>query len=394
MYLPKYVLKLIEKLNERGYACFVVGGAIRSYLLKETIHDYDLTTSALPKTMKEIFCDYQTIDTGIEHGTVTVLIDHHPIEITTYRQDGEYKDHRHPTQVNYTTSLKEDLLRRDFTINAMCYHPSFGLIDYFDGQGDLKKGIIRCIGDPDRRFDEDALRILRALRFSARLNFSIEQNTLQTLYKRKDSLSFVSKERIQEELLGILSAKYAYTCLQDHRTILETVIPELSSLSNSAYQAIIASIQNEKTADPYIRLSLFLTPLQDHIEPILKTLKFSNKFLRTATNLTALQNIPFDTPIAMRHLLHRLTVPFDMYLDYRLSLDPSLKKETYTRLFKQVTRDAYCFSLKDLAIDGKDLLSLGYKGKDIGDILNALLENVMNEEIVNQKEALLSRITS
>ena len=174
MNLPDYVLKAMNELKKAGYECFVVGGAVRSFFLNAPVHDYDLTTDALPSQMKQVFASWHTFDTGIQHGTITVLSDHHPLEITTYRKDSAYKDHRHPDHVEFTSALMEDCARRDFTINALCYDPQVGIRDFYGGQKDIENGIIRCIGDPFQRFDEDALRILRAIRFASQLSFDIE----------------------------------------------------------------------------------------------------------------------------------------------------------------------------------------------------------------------------
>ena len=197
--LPEYVTKAMKALNNSGYECYVVGGAIRSAVLNMPVHDYDLTTDALPSQMKTVFHDWHTFDTGIQHGTITVLSDHQPLEITTYRKDCTYQDHRHPDAVQFTSSIEEDCSRRDFTVNAFCYSEEHGFLDFFHGMEDIKHKVIRCIGDPYRRFDEDALRILRAIRFASQLNFTIEDKTAEAILELKDTLSYVSMERINEE---------------------------------------------------------------------------------------------------------------------------------------------------------------------------------------------------
>ena len=198
--IPEYVSILMKELNKHGYECFVVGGAIRSILLSKPVNDYDLTTSALPEETKQVFHTYHTIDTGLKHGTVTVVSKHIPVEITTYRKDAEYKDHRHPDEVIFTRTIKEDCARRDFTINALCYCEETGILDFFNGKEDIEKKIVRCIGDPYQRFEEDALRILRAIRFASQLNFSIDDHTSKAILDTKETLSYVSIERIQEEM--------------------------------------------------------------------------------------------------------------------------------------------------------------------------------------------------
>ena len=194
--IPAYVKVLMDQLNDSGYECYIVGGAIRSMLLGLPVHDYDLTTNALPAQMKNVFTSNKTIDTGLKHGTLTVLSSHHPIEITTYRKDSTYQDHRHPDAVQFTSAIEEDCARRDFTINAFCYNDNDGILDFFDGRQDLKNHILRCIGDPSQRFEEDALRILRAVRFASQLHFEIEENTKNAIFAKKNLLSYISLERI------------------------------------------------------------------------------------------------------------------------------------------------------------------------------------------------------
>lgn len=237
--IPKNVKTAITLLNQNNYECFLVGGAVRNALLNEPIHDYDLTTSATPYQTMEVFKDYRVIETGIKHGTVTVRIDHENIEITTYRLDSTYSDHRRPDKVEFTTSLKEDCSRRDFTINAMAYHPSIGLKDYFDGQSDLNKKIIRTVNEPNQRFEEDALRILRAVRFSSRLGFKIEPCTKRAMIQTKEDLKYVSVERIATELFGILSSEHVDLGLLDNRMILEVILPEIKPYSNKEYETLV-----------------------------------------------------------------------------------------------------------------------------------------------------------
>ena len=199
MQFPSYVKTCMDLLTNSGYRCYIVGGAVRDSLLKREIFDYDLTTDALPDQMRFVFQHYKTIPTGIKHGTLTVVIENHPVEITTFRTDGTYQNHRHPSSITFTHSLKEDCARRDFTINALAYHPSTGICDFFGGQQDLKNQILRTVGNPNERFEEDALRILRALRFAAQLGFQIEPHTRQAIFAHAQDLFYISLERITEE---------------------------------------------------------------------------------------------------------------------------------------------------------------------------------------------------
>ena len=227
MDMPKNVDTAINLLQSAGFEAYAVGGCVRDSLLGKTPNDWDITTSAKPENMKSVFADFHCIDTGIKHGTVTVVIDGEPLEITTFRLDGEYEDNRHPKSVTFTSNLGADLGRRDFTVNAMAYSNKPGTVDLFGGQNDLKNKIIRCVGDPDRRFNEDALRILRALRFASALDFEIEEKTAQSLLKNCALLGNISEERIAKELLKLVCGKGAKRILTDLAPVLFELLPEL-----------------------------------------------------------------------------------------------------------------------------------------------------------------------
>lgn len=230
MDMPKNVDTAINLLQSAGFEAYAVGGCVRDSLLGKTPNDWDITTSAKPENMKSVFADFHCIDTGIKHGTVTVVIDGEPLEITTFRLDGEYEDNRHPKSVTFTSNLGADLGRRDFTVNAMAYSKMTGTVDLFGGQNDLKNKIIRCVGDPDRRFNEDALRILRALRFASALDFEIEEKTAQSLLKNCALLGNISEERIAKELLKLVCGKGAKRILTGFAPVLFEILPELQPM--------------------------------------------------------------------------------------------------------------------------------------------------------------------
>lgn len=393
MFIPDYVSEILQILNAHHYEAYVVGGAVRNHLLHLPAHDYDVTTNALPQQLKEVFQNYATIDTGIQHGTVTVLINHHPVEITTYRKDSAYTDHRHPSSVTFTSELQEDCKRRDFTINAMCYHPSCGILDFFSGQQDLNNHILRCIGNPEERFEEDALRILRALRFAARLNFTIEENTSRTLIQKKETLSYVSIERITSEWMGILESGYPCTILKKYRSVIEVFLPEIKEYTESAYSSVLDTLEKETSGSAYVRMALFLRPLQDISKArlILQRMKCSNAYMSSVLNLLQVEDMPVSNRINMRYLLAALTVDFDMYLHYCSTFQAT---DSAQKLYTEVTSDTYAYTLSQLKITGKDLLALGYKGKEIGETLHTLLEMVMQEKIHNTKEELLQALQS
>ena len=393
MELPDYVLKLLKQLNEHGYEAYVVGGAVRSYLLHLPIHDYDLTTNAMPLEIKEVFHDFHTIDTGIQHGTVTVIIDHHPIEITTYRKDSGYQDHRHPDHVEFTSALEEDCKRRDFTINALCYHPDTGIIDFFHGLDDIRNKIIRCIGNPEKRFNEDALRILRAIRFCARLSFSIEPHTREVLFAMKDTLSYVSAERITQEFTGTLQSRGISMVMEDEREVLEVFFPELRRIKDNDYHRLIQLLDEEASAKADIRMAMILyyihsVPLSRHV---LKRMKYPNIFLDTVIDLITHTDTPWDDDISFRLLLHELHTDIDTYFAFRKAMSPALSLTRKKRQYAALTNDNYCWSLKQLQVTGRDLISLNIKGKDIGRVMNQLLDDVMYEKYTNEKEILMHK---
>lgn len=235
MDMPKNVDIAINLLQSAGFEAYAVGGCVRDSLLGKTPNDWDITTSAKPEDMKSVFADFHCIDTGIKHGTVTVVIDGEPLEITTFRLDGEYEDNRHPKSVTFTSDLGADLGRRDFTVNAMAYSKMTGTVDLFGGQNDLKNKIIRCVGDPDRRFNEDALRILRALRFASALDFEIEEKTAQSLLKNCALLGNISEERIAKELLKLVCGKGAKRILTDFAPVLFEILPELQPMYKNSH---------------------------------------------------------------------------------------------------------------------------------------------------------------
>ena len=390
MFIPPYVLEVLNLLESHGFEAFVVGGAIRNYLLNLPAHDYDVTTNALPLQIKEVFHKYHTIDTGIQHGTVTVMVHHKPIEITTYRKDNAYKDHRHPTNVTYTTSLQEDCKRRDFTINAMCYSPSTGILDFFNGQEDLKEKKIRCIGNPEERFEEDALRILRALRFASRLGFSIDEETSNTLRKKKDTLSYVSKERITSEWMGILESSHPVPILQNYREVIEICIPEIKEYTETEYSNVLDTIQRDTSNSSVVRMALFLRPLETTIiSKILRNMKCSNNYSQSVLNLLQTSTMPSSSHIELRYVLNQLKVDFSIYLSYQQALQ---NPNDLKKLYDDVTHDSYAYSLSQLEITGADLISEGFKGKEIGTTLKELLELVIQEKLPNNKNALLDHL--
>jgi len=388
MRLPEYVEKLIDQLNENGKECYVVGGAVRSFLLDQPIHDYDLTTNALPDEMKEIFSDFRTIDTGLKHGTLTVLSGRHPVEITTYRRDGDYQDHRHPDEVVFSSALRDDCARRDFTVNALCYHPKEGILDFYGGKEDLKRHLIRCIGDPRQRFDEDALRLLRAVRFAAQLDFEIEKNTEAALKEKKEDLRYVSMERIHEETDRILSSSNCANVMDLYREVFEVYLPEMKDMASEDYENTMICMERSVNASDLrmallLRNSCFPDPFR-----ILSRLKYSTASSRRILSLIQCESMPLKTKTDVRRMLNKSEGLFEDTVFYRKALDPSVNEEKLMSMYNDVQNDEYCFDLKHLAVNGRTAMALGYEGKDISDILNKVLEEVMHEHMTNDSAVL------
>ena len=395
--LPAPVLTAINLLNHAGYEAFVVGGSIRNALLHLPIYDYDMTTSATPNEMKEVFKDYKIIETGIKHGTLTIHIDHFALEITTYRIESEYLDHRHPSAVSFSRNLKDDLERRDFTINAFAYHPTLGIVDYFNGHEDLNNHIIRAINNPLIRFDEDALRIMRAIRFSSTLNFTIESNTAKAIHDSKDLLLSISKERIHDELIKLIVGDNVYQILIEYQDILELIIPELLTIND--YSSNVSILANS-IKDINIRIAILLHSLDINLaKDVLKQLKFSNKDSKAILTLIANYHNQLTTNrIELKKILFKL----DKELTYQLldlqyaDSSNNITSEVYHSI-KDILDDIItkqeCFTIKALAINGNDVISLGINPTNITTILNACLKEVIEERIDNTKNNLLEYIT-
>ncbi len=432
--LPANVLTAIKLLNDHGYEAFVVGGAIRNHLLNLPIYDFDLTTSATPEEMKEVFANYKVIETGIKHGTLTIHIDHLPLEITTYRIEKEYLDHRHPSVVEFTRNLKEDLGRRDFTINALAYHPSLGIVDYYGGLKDIEDGIIRAIHEPCKRFDEDALRIMRALRFKANLGFEIEEMTAKAMHEQKELLNYISAERIHDELCRTLCGEYIFSTLMDYKDILATIIPEFEMMLDCPHDnphhiydvyTHTAHVVEHTPAKVNLRMAALLHDLgkpyvktfdASHIahykghalksyelsKKILKRLKFSSEDAKNILTLILYHDDYMkNTKASLKHFLREFG-PATTYQLLDLQIADNMAKsnvfdcsEIYGEchdLIDEILANKECYSLQDLAIKGADVIALGIEGANISIALNAALDAVIAEEVANEKAALIQYI--
>lgn len=436
--LPSEVKLILDVIQSAGYEAYAVGGCVRDSILGRVPDDWDITTSAKPEQVKELF--HKTVDTGIKHGTVTVIIKGKGYEVTTYRIDGEYEDSRHPKEVVFTSNLVEDLKRRDFTINAMAYNETEGLIDVFEGIKDIERKVIRCVGVAEERFSEDALRIMRAVRFSAQLGYTIEEKTLEAIRKLAFTLQNISAERIQVELVKLLiSPNPDFIKIAYEAGVTKVILPELDEImqtkqnhphhSYSVGEHTLISVKSVP-ADKVLRLSMLfhdigkpvvqtvdeqgITHFHGHAEiseniarQVLHRLKFDNDTTYKVCRLVLYHdygNQVEPTPQIVRRAVNKIGT--DIFPMLFLVKEADIKaqsnyqrEEKEARLqrwkdcYEKIIEEKQCVSLKDLAVSGKDLLEIGMNpGKEIGEALEYLLNLVLEDSTKNTKEYLLSEI--
>lgn len=402
--LPSAVCFLLGRLYEKGFEAYVVGGCVRDSIMGIVPHDWDICTSATPDQMIEVFSDCKVIPTGLQHGTISVVIDNVPYEITTYRIDGEYEDNRHPKNVEFVSDLKLDLMRRDFTINAMAYNEQDGLVDLFGGIEDISKREIKCVGNPDDRFQEDALRILRAIRFAIRYNFKIELNTKVSLHRYRGLLKNISAERISSELTKMLSKT---KIMHQDIELLEALSYCLDAVDERIF---FLFYDNLFYTVPDLPLRLAIICDHPEIKDILEKLRFPNEVIEKAVEIrkfgikvaedveqfSSYDNIstfyyPRKLLSQMRKARAWLAVEFaKSQLTNQPDKIDALKELSSKLHMCFLNKDTYMLSA--LAVDGNDLIRLGYKGKDIGIILNKMLDLVMRDEVENDREKLIEAI--
>lgn len=394
--LPTKVKQIISRLEKADFEAYAVGGCVRDSILGRSPEDWDITTSAKPEEVKKLFST--TIDTGLQHGTVTVVIEKEGFEVTTFRLDGDYTDGRHPDRVAFTSSLTEDLRRRDFTINAMAYSEKRGLIDEFDGERDLEDGVIRAVGDACERFSEDALRMLRAIRFAGQLNFKIADETFDAIKELSPNIAKVSVERIAKELEKLLlSGNPEYIALVYETGIFSVIAPEVAMLfENDEISASIKALSKasfpEKKELYQIRLAIFLEGLgADKAANLLKRLKLDNDTINTVKKLLGLslrevENNETDMRRTVKEAGHKM---MPLLLEMRRAKGLKDNKEMY----QTVIDNGYCTSISELNINGKDLMDAGIpKGALIGSTLERLLELVIEKPELNTRESLLLEV--
>lgn len=384
--LPSYVKTALAVCERHAHEAYLVGGCVRDLLRGVTPADYDIAVSCPPEETERAFAGYRVIETGMKHGTVTVVIEGQNLELTTFRVDGSYADGRHPDRVTFTPALSADLARRDFTVNAMAYHPAKGLVDLFGGQDDLQRGIIRCVGDPDARFTEDALRILRALRFASVLDFDVEAGTAAAVLRHKSRLAAVSAERKFTELKKLLAGRRVEALLTEFRPVFTEVLPELDALSPEDYAAAAAAAG--ALADPLLSFAALFRNLPcEAPDAACRRLKTDNAFRKNACFLREHLETPFVTPgrtrIFMgqygREALSRLLRLREVLSDEDLSLPRRVLTET----------EAYPTTLGALAVNGTDLASIGVRGPALGQTLALLLNAAAEGEVQNDRASLL-----
>ena len=388
--------ELLDTLHRAGYAAYVVGGCVRDSLLGLTPHDWDLCTSALPQQGMELFGEEKCIPTGLQHGTVTVKQGGGLYEITTFRTEGTYTDGRHPDEVHFVPDVREDLARRDFTINAMAYNEKEGLVDPFGGQADLQSGILRAVGVPHQRFTEDALRILRLYRFAARFGFSIDPPTAQAAQELCAHLDCVSVERIEEELAKLLSAPAPAAYLDEK--ILGVVLPELSPEALAAAKPVVDACPAGEQALPVRLAALLLSLGEDGTRRTLRRLRCSNACIEETAVLVreAVSGVPVSLNIYARRLLGKYnlcTVQRLAALGTALQPERSADFAALSELAERLDADGVCCRISQLAVNGRDLMAAGVPaGPGIRKVLEALLDGVIREEYPNERQALLAAV--
>lgn len=387
--IPQNIISVMKLLEESGFEAYAVGGCVRDSLLGRKPYDWDVCTSALPEETLGVFKDFRTIPTGIKHGTVTVIADS-PVEITTFRIDGEYLDNRRPSEVSFTRTLADDLCRRDFTVNAMAADKNGSVTDLYGGKEDLQKKIIRCVGCAQKRFDEDALRIMRALRFAATLGFELEESTAKAVLEQKKLLENIAVERIRVETDKLLLGK-CEDILYNYREVFAVFIPE-AEITREAVEKI-------SFADPEIeiRLALLLEKLTaENAKAVLRRLRYSNSVVNAVVGLLESKDMVVGNTLpAVKRLLHASGEENAKRLVRFRRANGSITAETEKEILSainNVIENNECYSLSTLAVNGSDLSAIGIKGKRIGETLNALLEEVIDGKVKNVKQDLIDRV--
>lgn len=430
--LPKNVKTIIETLEKNEYEAYIVGGCVRDELLGRAPKDYDIATSAVPEQTKRCFRNFKVIETGIQHGTVTVIINGESFEITTFRKDGAYSDFRRPDSVAFSSNLKDDLARRDFTVNAMAYNSRKGLIDLYGGQKDLFRRRIACVGDPQKRFGEDALRVMRALRFASELDFRLEKNTAEAAHKMKDLLEEISAERTAKELSLLLCGLAPFDILTDFSDVISVIVPEIEPCIDfdqrnryhiyDVWTHTAAAVERSEP-EPDVRLALMLHDIgkpfcfktddegnghfygheklsADIAENVMRRLRFPAEKIKRVSKLIKYHYVtPVNDDKVVKRLLSTLgnedyfllmeVMKGDNRAKHRFCIERVQVIEAMQKRAERIISEDQCLRLSDLTVDGSDMLELGFTGEAVGTILKDILDAVIDEKIPNERTALL-----
>lgn len=433
MTIDKKSSEILNVLTGAGFEAYLVGGCVRDTIMGRSFHDTDITTNALPEQIIEVFRNYKTIPTGIKHGTLTVISDGIPYEITTYRIDGKYSDSRRPDSVEFTASLREDLARRDFTINAIAMNSAGEISDYFGGTEDIKNGIIRCVGSPEKRFSEDALRIMRAVRFSSQLGFKIESETAKAIHKMKDRLKNISNERIREELDKLICGKNCVEVLMEYSDVISTVIPEFQNCIGfeqhspyhkyTVWEHIVRAVSFAPPDNVKMRRALFFHDIAKPIcakfdetgrghfkkhaeigaemtQSIMKNLRYDGDSIAYAVMLIAHHSDKIFNRQDAKKLMSIIGDQLFFEVMELKKCDNSAKNDFVldeNQLIDEIIQEGHwiienneCHNLKNLDVNGNDLIKNGLHGAEIGEALQELLNLVIEEKLPNEKDKLLN----
>ncbi len=425
--------KILNILNGAGYEAYLVGGCVRDTIMKRAFHDTDITTNAHPQQIIEVFRNYKTIPTGIKHGTVTVIADGIPYEITTYRIDGTYSDSRRPDSVEFTSNLRDDLARRDFTINAVAMDADGHIIDFFGGTEDIENKVIRCVGNPEMRFSEDALRIMRAIRFSSQLGFEIDSETAEAIHKMKDRLKNISRERIREELDKLICGKNCVEVLIEYADVITTIIPEFEKCIGfeqhspyhkyTVWEHIVRATGLAPPDNLRLRRALFFHDIAKPVcakfddsgrghfknhagagaeitKSVMKRLRYDGESIACTVMLIRHHSDKIFNRQDAKKIMSLIGDELFFELMELKKCDNSAKNDFVleeNQLFDKIIRAGHeivenneCRSLKNLAINGNDLMKIGLHGAEIGDTLKQLLNLVIEEKIFNDRDILLN----
>ncbi|MBR1591878.1 MAG: HD domain-containing protein [Ruminococcus sp.] len=423
---------ILQKLADAGYQAFLVGGCVRDKILGREVHDYDITTDALPEQIIEVFSGFRTVPTGIKHGTVTVIAEGQPFEVTTFRIDGKYSDSRRPDSVSFTGNLIDDLARRDFTMNAVAMDIDGKIYDPFGGREDIENKIIKCVGEPALRFNEDALRILRAVRFSSVLGFGIEENTSSALMKLRGKLDGISRERIREELDKLICGENLIPVMLGYREIIAQIIPEMRACFDfdqrshfhmyNVYEHIVRSMNSAPKNSPFLRRVMLFHDIgkppkftvdengeghfkghaglsADMCREIMKNLRYDNNSIERTCLLIAHHSDKIHNDVQIKRLVSQIgegnffllmqIKRFDNYGKRPFVLKEFEEFERHENALREFIRNNECMHISQLEINGNDLKNLGFSGRAVGDMLGELLDNIIEGRLENQRDLLL-----